>query len=180
MAMIVEEKRGKQIIWMLSVAVVAAVGFMLFNSQHITSANPDIYWLPKINAGLNTATALMLMVGLYQIKRGAWKAHRNAMVTAFALSSLFLVSYVVFHMQAPQTYFSGEGILRIVYFTLLISHIFLAIFIVPLVLFTLFRAFNEDFQKHRKIARITWPVWMYVAVTGVIIYFMIAPDYPVQ
>ena len=176
--MIVEEKKGQQLIWGLSIAVIGAVSFLLYNAQQITDANPNIYWIPKINAGLNSATALLLSIGLVLIRQGKWKAHRNVMVGAFVLSSIFLVNYVIFHAQAPQTYFGGEGWIRPVYFTLLISHILLAIFIVPLVLFTLFRAFQGRFEKHRKIARITWPVWMYVAVTGVIIYVMIAPYYP--
>lgn len=174
----VKERQGKQLIWFLSVAVVVAVAYLLYNARQITQFDEDIYIIPRINAVLNSATALLLLVGLYFIRKRQWKAHRNTMVGAFGLSAVFLVLYVVYHYQAPQVHFGGEGFIRYLYFFVLISHILLAIFIVPLVLFTLFRAFTNDFYRHRKIAKITWPIWFYVAVTGVIVYFMISPYYP--
>jgi len=129
--------------------------------------------LPAINATLNAASALALLTGYYFIRRKNVAAHKTCMLTAFALSTLFLVSYLYYHFHHGATRFPGPGWARVVYFTILISHTILAVTIVPLVLVTLFRALKERFDRHARIARWTLPLWLYVSVTGVIIYWML-------
>jgi putative membrane protein len=132
-----------------------------------------VYDLPALNATLNALAALCLLLGYVFIRRGRQTAHRNAMVGALALSALFLTSYLVYHYHAGSRPFTGQGPLRIVYFTVLITHVVLAIVIVPMVLVTVSRALAARFDRHRQIARWTWPLWMYVSVTGVIVYVML-------
>jgi len=134
----------------------------------------ELYQLPMINSILNFTAAMLLLGGFIMIKRGDWENHRRFMLSAFAMSGLFLVSYLTFHYYVGSVAFEGEGWLRPVYFTILITHIILAAAILPLAFITLFRAFKERFDRHKKIARWTWPIWMYVSVTGVIIYLLMA------
>ncbi|MGH9805358.1 MAG: DUF420 domain-containing protein [Candidatus Acidiferrales bacterium] len=129
--------------------------------------------LPAVNATLNAASALVLLTGYYFIRRKNVAAHKACMVTAFALSTLFLTSYLYYHFHHGATRFPGEGWARAVYFTILVSHTILAVTIVPLVLVTLTRAWKEQFDRHRRIARWTLPLWLYVSVTGVVIYWML-------
>lgn len=134
-------------------------------------------FLPPIYATVNGITAVVLIAAVIAIKNGNRKWHERLMTTAICLSVAFLVMYVAYHMTADSTKFGGEGAIRYVYFFLLISHILLSIIIIPLVLITYVRALSQSFDRHRKIAKITFPVWLYVAVTGVIVYLMIAPYY---
>jgi putative membrane protein len=134
-------------------------------------------FLPPIYATTNGITALVLIAAVIAIKNGKRKLHETLMKIAIGLSVLFLVMYVAYHMTADSTPFGGEGIIRYVYFFLLISHIILSIIIIPLVLITYVRALAQRFDAHKKIAKITFPIWLYVAVTGVIVYLMIAPYY---
>jgi putative membrane protein len=134
-------------------------------------------FLPPIYATTNGITALVLIAAVIAIKNGKRKLHETLMKIAIGLSVLFLVMYVAYHMTADSTPFGGEGIIRYVYFFLLISHIILSIIIIPLVLITYVRALAQRFDTHKKIAKITFPIWLYVAVTGVIVYLMIAPYY---
>lgn len=134
-------------------------------------------FLPPIYATTNGITALVLIAAVIAIKNGKRKLHETLMKIAIGLSVLFLVMYVAYHMTADSTPFGGEGIIRYVYFFLLISHIILSIIIIPLVLITYVRALAQRFDSHKKIAKITFPIWLYVAVTGVIVYLMIAPYY---
>ena len=129
--------------------------------------------LPAVNASLNGASAVFLFAGYLFIRRGKIQAHRACMVTAFTCSTVFLASYVYFHLHAGIIRFGGQGRIRPVYFTLLTSHTILAVVIVPLVLITLSRALRERFDRHRAIARWTLPLWIYVSVTGVIIYWLL-------
>jgi uncharacterized membrane protein YozB (DUF420 family) len=129
--------------------------------------------LPTLNATLNATSGVLLLAGWLMIRRGRIDAHRRCMVAAFVTSSLFLVSYVVYHAQAGSRPFTGQGAVRAIYFAILISHVLLAAVIVPLALVTLRRALAGDYVRHRQIARWTFPVWMYVSVTGVVIYFML-------
>ena len=129
--------------------------------------------LPALNAGLNATAGVLLFAGWLMIRGGRITAHRRCMLAAFTASSLFLVSYVVFHAQAGSRPFTGQGPARAVYFAILISHVVLAAAIVPLALVTLTRALRGDFVRHRRIARWTFPIWMYVSVTGVVIYWML-------
>jgi putative membrane protein len=128
---------------------------------------------PVINASLNGASALLLLTGHSMIKRGRMAAHRALMITAIVTSSLFLTSYLYYHWHVGSVRFQGEGWSRPLYFTILTSHTLLAITIVPLVIVTLSRALRERFDRHRAIARWTYPLWLYVSVTGVVIYFML-------
>lgn len=129
--------------------------------------------LPTLNAGLNALASLFLLAGYFFIRQKRIAAHRRCMVGALAMSALFLTSYVIYHANVGSRPFTGTGALRTVYFTVLISHVLLAIAIVPLVLMTVSRALAGRFDPHRRIARITWPLWMYVSVTGVVVYVML-------
>ena len=133
--------------------------------------------LPAVNASLNFTTAILLCCGYYFIRHAHIRSHRLCMLTAFILSACFLISYVTYHSLAQPTHFGGTGIISYIYFTILISHITLAAVIVPLVLVTLTRALRARFDRHKKIARWTFPLWLYVAVTGVIVYLMLRPYY---
>lgn len=134
-------------------------------------------FLPPIYATTNGITAVILVVAVIAIKNGNRKLHERLMSTAIALSVAFLVMYVAYHMTSDSTKFGGEGSIRFVYFFILITHIILSIAIIPLVLITYVRALADKFDKHKKIAKITFPIWLYVAVTGVIVYLMISPYY---
>ena len=160
------------------VPLLVAVLFYYKNIFRIEGAEPYLHALPAVNAALNSLTAVALLTGYYFIRQQNVLAHRAAMGTAFALGALFLVSYVAYHSQVESTRFGGVGAARAFYFFLLLTHICLAAVTVALVLFTLYFALTGQYTKHRRIARWTFPVWLYVSVTGVIVYFMIAPYYP--
>ena len=166
------------IIAVLSVAVPLLVSFLLFKPQTGKLGDVDVTFLPKLHALLNSLTALALLTGYYFVRNKNIRGHRFAMVTAFVLSAFFLISYVTYHYQAAPTRFGGEGTLKLVYYVILITHIVLAAVIVPLVLLSVYFAVSEQIPRHRRIARWTFPIWLYVAVTGVVVYFMIAPYYP--
>ena len=134
-------------------------------------------FLPPIYATTNGLTAIILVAAVMAIKNGKRKLHEQLMTTAIALSVAFLVMYVAYHMTADSTRFGGEGVIRYVYFFILITHIILSIAIIPLVMITYVRALATRFDKHKKIAKITFPIWLYVAVTGVVVYLMISPYY---
>ena len=129
--------------------------------------------LPTLNAALNTLSAVFLFAGYLFIRAKNRNAHRVCMLAAFGCSTLFLVSYLVYHFQVGSVGFKGQGWIRQVYFTILITHTVLALAVVPLVLITLIRALKERFDAHRRIARWTFPIWLYVSVTGVIVYWML-------
>jgi putative membrane protein len=136
--------------------------------------------MPALNATLNAISAVLLTLGFIFIKGGNKIAHRNCMVGAFGTSSVFLVSYVTHKIlvRGVHTKLGAEGVLQILYYTMLISHVLLAMAIVPLVLMTIARARRGDFEAHKRIARWTWPIWMYVSVTGVLIYFFLYQWWP--
>ena len=133
----------------------------------------DLNDLPALNATLNGIAGLFLLSGYYFIRRRQIARHRASMIAAFATSTLFLISYVIYHANVGSKPFHGEGPIRIVYFTILISHIILAASVVPLALITLVRGLRRDDARHRRIAKFTWPIWMYVSVTGVMVYWML-------
>ena len=137
-----------------------------------------ISYLPHLNALLNTTSTVFLIIGFIMIRKGRIKAHLRCQLAAVVTSTLFLISYLTYHYYHGDTRFLGQGIVRPFYFTILITHVILAMIIVPLVLFTLFRAWRSDFVKHKKIARWTLPIWLYVSVTGVIVYLMLYHLYP--
>ena len=129
--------------------------------------------LPALNATLNGLSFLILMVGFYSIKNKKVAAHKICMLTAFGVSVLFLISYLTYHYKVGSVHFTKQGWVRPVYFTILLTHTVLAITLVPMVAITLVRALKERFDKHRKIARWTLPVWLYVSITGVVVYLML-------
>lgn len=133
----------------------------------------DYTVLPAVNATLNAISTVFLSVGWMFIKRGDRRRHRFCMIAAFVTSALFLTSYLVYHAKAGSVPFQGQGAIRLVYFAILITHIILAAVILPLALMTLSRALAQRFDRHRKIARWTLPIWLYVSVTGVVIYVML-------
>ncbi len=135
--------------------------------------------LPATNALLNSLVSVLLVLGFLAIKSGKKGLHQAYMLSAFILSTLFLLSYVTYHVCAAHTVFGGIGAIRVVYFTVLITHIVLAAVILPMVLYTVHYSTSGNFIKHKKLARITFPLWLYVSISGVIVYFMIAPYYPI-
>ena len=138
--------------------------------------------LPAINASLNGASAVLLSFGYYFIRRKLVTAHKTCMISAFAVSTVFLCCYLTYHiiLRHGVTKFPAHGLVRGIYFAILISHTFLAVVIVPLILVTLYRAWRGQFDRHKRIARWTWPLWFYVSVTGVIVYWMLYQMYPPQ
>jgi len=139
----------------------------------------DFYsFLPHLNAALNTSSFILLSSGYYFIRHQKVKAHRACQLSALTASIVFLISYIVYHQHHGVTRFAGQGIARPVYFTILTSHTILAVVIVPLIIITLRRALRCDFDRHKAIARWTLPLWMYVSVTGVIVYLMLYHLYP--
>jgi uncharacterized membrane protein YozB (DUF420 family) len=129
--------------------------------------------LPALNATLNATSAVLLTIGWVLIRRGRWRQHRAFMIAAFCTSVLFLISYLTYHAHIGSKHFTGQGTIRLVYFTILLTHTVLAALIVPLILITLSRALSSRFDRHRAIARWTLPLWMYVSVTGVVVYWML-------
>ncbi|MCH2490211.1 MAG: DUF420 domain-containing protein [Flavobacteriales bacterium] len=161
-------------IWILSIAIPVVVALLF--SVRIPGVE-RLGFLPPIYATINGVTAILLVTAVYQIRKGNQKTHERLMKTAILLSALFLVMYVAYHMTSDSTPYGGEGLLRYVYFFILITHIVLSITVIPFVLITYVRAITGRFKMHKKIARITFPIWLYVAVTGVIVYLMISPYY---
>ena len=132
-------------------------------------------FFPALNAFLNGTSAVLIGTGYYFIKHGRRQAHKLTMIAAFVTSALFLISYLYYHLvlRAGVTHFRGEGVWRPVYFSILISHTFLAVVVVPFILVALYRALKGNFARHKAIARYTFPIWMYVSVTGVVIFVML-------
>lgn len=137
-----------------------------------------ISYLPHVNAFLNSTSTVFLVIGFIMIRKRRIKAHLKCQLAAVICSTLFLISYLTYHYYRGDTRFLGQGIVRPFYFTILITHVILAIIIVPLVLVTLYRAWRSNFVKHKQIARWTLPIWLYVSVTGVIVYLMLYHLYP--
>jgi uncharacterized membrane protein YozB (DUF420 family) len=138
----------------------------------------DYSSLPAVNAGLNSVSTLLLLAGWFYIRRGARTAHRRCMIGALASSTLFLISYLIYHAHAGRTVFVEPAWFRPVYLVILLTHTVLAVGIVPLVLLTVVRAARGQFERHKVIARWTWPVWMYVSVSGVVIYLLLYQIFP--
>ena len=137
----------------------------------------DEHLFAKINATINSTVSILLVVGLIAVKNKRYLFHKRTMIIAIILSFLFLVSYICHHLFTGETKFGGEGTIRYIYYFILGTHIVLAGIILPFILFTAYRAMTGEWPRHRKLAKITWPIWLYVAVTGVIVYFMISPYY---
>jgi putative membrane protein len=160
-------------IGLVSSVVVLAVAVLLLGRQPQPGVAPGVSALPLVNAALNAISGALLIVGYGFIRQRKVTAHLACMLTAFGASCLFLVSYVVYHYHAGSKHFGGRGWIRSVYYPLLISHLTLAALIVPLALVTIYRAWSGQFPRHRRIARWTLPLWLYVSVTGVLVYWML-------
>ena len=184
------DPKAKILIWIVSIVVFAAVAFLSKYKLTIDIGfNPHLF--AKVNAILNSMVAILLIAGLIAVKQKSYQLHKRIMLTAIVLSVLFLVSYIGHHLLAGETKYGDtnhDGIiseaekleaggLRIFYYLLLITHIPLAAIILPFILFTAYRALVGEYEQHKKLTRITWPIWFYVAVSGVIIYLMISPYY---
>lgn len=172
-----ETKYNKWIV-LLSVAIPLVVAILFgVNLRKLGYDVEPLSFLPPIYATINGITAIVLVLAVLAIKKGNRQLHENLMKTAIACSVAFLAMYVAYHMTSDSTKFRGEGIIKYVYYFILITHIILSVVIIPLVLITYVRALAQVFDKHKKIAKITFPIWLYVAVTGVIVYLMISPYY---
>jgi len=172
------EKKFKTPIILVSILIPVAVAVLFSIKLKDFGINVEpLSFLPPIYAGINAITAVLLVWAVTAIKKGNRKKHEKLMTAAIACSVVFLVMYVAYHLTSESTKYGGEGLLRLVYFFILISHITLSVAIIPLVLFSYVRALSEQFDRHRKLAKITYPLWLYVAVTGVIVYLMISPYY---
>tara|TARA_B110000046_G_scaffold50375_1_gene56190 strand:- start:348 stop:878 length:531 start_codon:yes stop_codon:yes gene_type:complete len=161
-------------IWIISIVVPVAVAVLF------TVRIPGVErmgFLPPIYATINALTAVILIISVIQIKKGNRKNHEFLMKTAILLSLLFLLLYIAYHMTSDSTKYGGDGIVKYLYYFILITHIMLSITVIPFVLITYVRAITGKFEKHKAIARITFPLWLYVAITGVIVYVMISPYY---
>lgn len=167
------DRLALSVIGALSLVVVLAVGFLLLGHTPGRGGRADVGALPVLNALLNGASAALLTCGWLAIRRRRIAVHRACMLGAFSVSVLFLVSYVVYHALAGSRPFTGQGWIRPVYFAVLISHVVLAAAMVPFVLTTLYRALGADFPRHVRLARVTLPVWLYVSITGVVVYLVL-------
>ena len=169
-----ESKKYRPLVIVASVLVPVVVAILF--TVRIPDAEP-LTFLPPIYAGINALTSLLLIAALYFIKNGQRKIHEVLMKVCIGLSLIFLVMYIAYHMTTDPTPFGGEGVVKYVYYFILVSHILLSIIVIPLVLTSYTRAISSEFISHKKISKITFPVWLYVAVTGVIVYLMISPYY---
>ena len=170
------DKRAKLVIFSLSIIVFVAV-VILSRVQVPVGGDFDVHIFAKINAIINSIVSVLLVAGLITVKNRNYKLHKNIMLAAMVLSALFLVSYIAHHLLAGDTKYGGEGAIRYIYFIILITHILLAAIILPFILYTAYRASISEWPQHRKLAKITWPIWFYVSVTGVLVYLMISPYY---
>lgn len=161
----------------ISIVVPVLVLILMYLPERYDLLGESFNNFPLFHAVLNFFTALLLVAGYMAMKRKEILWHRNLMISAFFLSTVFLISYVISKISNDPVPYGGEGILRYLYFFVLITHILLSAIIVPLVLFTMYRGLTGEIEKHRKIARYTFPVWIYVAITGVLVYLFMAPYY---
>ena len=169
-----QEKKYNRWIWILSITIPLAVA-VLFGVR--IPGVDRLGFLPPIYASINGLTSILLIVAFLQIKKGKVEVHKKIMQVCIVLSVLFLVMYVAYHMTSDSTSYGGEGVIKYVYFFILVTHILLSIGVIPFVLVTYVRALLGNYEKHKRIAKITFPIWLYVAVTGVIVYLMISPYY---
>jgi putative membrane protein len=165
------ERWAMRAIAVVSFAVVGLVAYLVMRPRGTLA--PGVSVLPAVNAALNGTAAVLLTAGWVNIRRRNVAAHRACMLSAFAASTLFLVSYVAYHAQAAAVPFTGQGWIRPVYFFILVTHIVLAAAIVPLALTTIYRAWRGELWRHKRIARVTLPIWLYVSVTGVLVFWMV-------
>ncbi len=167
-----------RLVMVVSVVVFAVVVILNRKLIPVSIPTPEfVYFLPKLNAIINASCSVLLMLSLYQIKQKNIERHKRLNILTFLLSSLFLVSYIIFHYFVKETTFGGEGLIKYIYYTILITHIVLAAAVLPLVLLSFNNGLKLEVEKHRKLVRYTYPIWLYVTITGVIVYLMISPYY---
>lgn len=172
-------KNDKAARWLILTAsfVVFAAVVLLSRVKLDVELGFDEHLFAKLNAIINSAVSLLLVWGLVSVRRRRFAAHRRIMIAAMVLSCVFLVSYICHHLFTGDTKFGGVGGIRYFYFFILITHIILAAVILPFILYTAYRGLTAEWPKHRRLAKITWPVWLYVSVSGVLVYLMISPYY---
>lgn len=170
------DPKAKWLIGIFSFVVFAAV-VILGRVKLEVDLGFDVHIFAAINAVINSAIAVLLIAALWAVKAKKYLLHKQMMMTALLLSVLFLVSYIAHHLLAGDTKFGGEGVIRTVYYIILVTHIFLAAIILPFILFTAYRALTAEYATHKKLAKYTWPLWLYVAITGPVVYWMISPYY---
>ncbi len=175
------DRRARVLIILFSVVVFLVVS-ALHPLNKALGTNPaslgfDVHVFALANAVINSLVTVLLLVAYYHVKNGRYVQHRNTMYAAMILSILFLVSYITHHILAGDTHYGGTGVVRVIYFTLLYSHILLAALILPFILFTAYRGMTGEYEKHKKLSRYTFPLWLYVSITGPVIYLMISPYY---
>ncbi|HEY4651408.1 MAG TPA: DUF420 domain-containing protein [Pontibacter sp.] len=171
------DRRMMFLIALLSVLIPVVVAALFFLDKSTARTSIDVSFQPPLHAILNSLTAIALVIGYINVKRGNVRVHRAAMLTAFGLSAIFLVSYVTYHFLGERTIYGGEGALKYIYYFVLLTHIVLAVVIVPLVLLSVYFGITDQLARHRRISRWTFPIWLYVAVTGVLVYLLISPYY---
>jgi putative membrane protein len=163
---------------LLSAVALSFLAYILLIHRGSPSASMDLRFLPAVNASLNALAGTFLVVGYVAIRNRARRLHKYCMVSAFAASSLFLLCYLAYHFVHGDTKYQGTGPLRLIYYSVLATHVLLSMSIVPLALTSLYFAAKGAFGKHRRIARVTLPIWLYVSVTGVLIFFMLRGSVP--
>lgn len=161
----------------VSVAALSLLGWLLLVRRGAGAGGADLRFLPAVNASLNATAALLLLAGWVAIRRGSMHVHRVLMVGAFVASSLFLVCYLAYHAVHGDTRYAGTGPMRAVYLTVLATHVLLSTAVIPLALAAFWFALRREFRRHRRVTRVLWPIWMYVSVTGVVIFFMLRSSY---
>ena len=172
-----EKKYNKWIVALSVIIPLAVAGLFGVNLRKLGFDVEPLRFLPPIYATINGLTAVVLIIAVTAIKNNKRKLHENLMKTAIALSVSFLLMYIAYHMTSDSTKFGGEGAIKYIYYFILITHIVLSIAVIPFVLITYVRAITNNFERHKKIARITFPLWLYVAITGVVVFVMISPYY---
>lgn len=175
--LLANEKKVKTGLIVISILIPVVVAVLLFMPTKIGSGVEWVYFLPHLNAVINSAASVALVAGVIFIKNKNIAMHRASMTTAFGLGAIFLVSYVIYHGAAESTSFGGEGWIRPVYYFLLITHIILAAVALFPILFAYYYGLTDQQEKHRKVVKFAFPIWLYVTVTGVIVYLMISPYY---
>lgn len=170
------DKQARLLILTVSFVVFAAV-VVLSKVKLEVDLGFNIHIFAFINAVINSIVSVLLIAAFIAVRSKSYVVHRNLMLLAMLLSVIFLVSYITHHLLSGDTKFGGEGAIRYVYFFILITHIFLAAIILPFILFTAYRSLTGEFAKHKKLARYTWPLWLYVSITGVLVYLFISPYY---
>jgi len=172
-----KERNYTPLVMTLTVVIVALIAILFFLPAYDGEIGFDVHILPMLNAIFNSFTFIALVVALVAIKKKNISMHKTFVGVAFVSTTLFLVSYVTYHYLTESTSYGGEGILRGIYFFILITHIVLAAVVVPFALFSVIRGLTNQIEKHRKVSRWTMPIWLYVSLTGVIVYLMISPYY---